>query len=179
MFCSFQHPSPLQILLDLHLFSFLWAIVKCVVFLIMVYTWLFLVYRNAINLYIYFVSSDSANSLSSSRRILFILTQEHFFFIAFTEIEEGKRKSERNIDVREKHQLAAFSYVPRLGIKPTTWVCALTGNWTHDLSVYKMTFQLTEPHQPVGGFFFNSLGFPMYTYYLQIRTILFLPWKSL
>ena len=58
----------------------------------------------------------------------FLSLLKDIFFIAFTEIEEGKRKSERNIDVREKHQLAAFSYVPRLGIKPTTWACALIGN---------------------------------------------------
>ena len=48
---------------------------------------------------------------------------------------QGERESERerNIDVREKHKLVAFLYAPRLGIEPATWICAMTGNRTHDL----------------------------------------------
>ena len=57
-------------------------------------------------------------------------------FISLLLQREGRR--ERNIDVREKHWLIAFSYVPQLGIEPIIWVCALIGsqwdnaptNWT-------------------------------------------------
>ena len=48
----------------------------------------------------------------------------------------------------EKHWLVAFSYIPLQGIKPTTWVCALTENWTCSLSVYGTMLQPTEPYQP-------------------------------
>ena len=34
------------------------------------------------------------------------------------------------------------------GTKPTTWVCALARSQTHNLSVYGMTLQPREPHQP-------------------------------
>ena len=37
---------------------------------------------------------------------------------------------------------------PNRGIKPTTWIRALTRNQTHDLLVYGSTLQPTEPYQP-------------------------------
>ena len=49
--------------------------------------------------------------------LFIILTQEHFFFIAFREREEGR---ERNIGVREQHQLVVFLHVPWLGIEPAS-----------------------------------------------------------
>ena len=49
---------------------------------------------------------------------------------------------------REKHWLVAFWHAPSPGIKPATWVSALTRNWTHDSLVYGMTFQPTKPHGP-------------------------------
>ena len=38
---------------------------------------------------------------------------------------EKKGEKERNIDVTEKHQLVSFSYAPRAGIEPATWVFCL------------------------------------------------------
>lgn len=35
-----------------------------------------------------------------------------------------------------------------MGIELTTWVCVLTGNQTHDVTVHGTTHQLTEPHWP-------------------------------
>ena len=46
------------------------------------------------------------------------------------EREEGR---ERNIDVRERD----ISWFPELEIEPATWVCALTGNQTHNTSVIR------------------------------------------
>ena len=39
----------------------------------------------------------------------------------------GEREKGRNTDVREKHQLVAFSYVSGKEVEPTSWLCALTG----------------------------------------------------
>ena len=59
-----------------------------------------------------------------------------------------QRDRERNTDVRGKHQLVVFLYVPLLGVESTTWVLALTGNRTCNLSVYGMMLQPTEPYWP-------------------------------
>ena len=58
---------------------------------------------------------------------------------------EGKGKRERNIDVKKKHWLVASLYVPQPGIEPSTRLCSLTGPWTCNLLVYRMTFEPTEP----------------------------------
>ena len=50
------------------------------------------------------------------------------FPFCFLEVGGSERERDRNINVREKHQLIAFSYVPQPGIKPATWVYALTRN---------------------------------------------------
>ena len=68
---------------------------------------------------------------------------------------------ERRERWREKHQCEreAFfgcplyvtrqgSYVPGLGTEPASYLCALTGNRTHNLLVYGTTLHPTEPHQP-------------------------------
>ena len=39
--------------------------------------------------------------------------------------------------------VGCLSYSPPMGTKPA---CALSRNWTCDLSVYRMMFQLTKPH---------------------------------
>ena len=44
---------------------------------------------------------------------------------------------------REKH-LSVPIHAP-IGDKPTTWVCAQTGNWTCNLLVYGTTLQLSHP----------------------------------
>lgn len=59
-----------------------------------------------------------------------------------------------NIDVREKHVLVTFSYTLQLGMVRTTRVSALTGDGTHDPSVYEMVFQPTEPHRPGDNIFY-------------------------
>ena len=63
---------------------------------------------------------------------------------------ESERETDRqtDIEVSEKHQLVAISYVPWPGIELATWGCALIGNWTHDLSVYGTMLQQTELHWP-------------------------------
>ena len=68
-----------------------------------------------------------------------------FFF--FKRGEGKETEKERNIDAREKHQLAASHTHRNWGNKPKIQACALTGNWTHDLLVYGTTLQLTKPHQ--------------------------------
>ena len=68
---------------------------------------------------------------------LFLSLPKDIFLIAFffLFIERGhwgekkkERERERNISVRDKHELVAFSHVPQPGIEPTTQACALTGN---------------------------------------------------
>ena len=56
---------------------------------------------------------------------MFLSSPEDILFIA---LRERERERVRDIDVKEKHQLVAFFYVPRPGIEHATWVCALTGN---------------------------------------------------
>ena len=63
------------------------------------------------------------------------------------EIEETQREREKERE-RRKYQLVVFLYVPLLGVESTTWVLALTGNRTCNLSVYGMMLQPTEPYWP-------------------------------
>ena len=54
--------------------------------------------------------------------------------------------TERNIDVKETSIISIASpHMPRLGIKPATYVCVLTGNRTSNLSVYWTMLQPAEP----------------------------------
>ena len=70
--------------------------------------------------------------------------------------EEGRKK--RNISVREKHRSVATHTHTPTGIKPTTWVCALTRNRTHNLLVYRTTLQPIEPPgQGSGSHVLNQL----------------------
>ena len=71
-----------------------------------------------------------------------------FFSLLSGRKEEKERERERDINMREKHQLATFSYAPQQEIKPATWVCGLTRNQTHDPLAYRMMLQPTEPHHP-------------------------------
>ena len=97
---------------------------------------------------------DTHMEMVSSLRgtFLLILTQRYVYW--FERERERETERERNTDVRHKHQsVASPSPVswPRIG--PATEVCALTGNWTHNLLVYGMTLQPTEPPgQGTGGF---------------------------
>ena len=53
----------------------------------------------------------------------------NILLIYFLERGEGRKKErERNINVKEKHQLVASHMHPRLGSEFTTHACALTGN---------------------------------------------------
>ena len=57
------------------------------------------------------------------------------------------RERERNIDVKEKHLLVASHKCPYQELNLQPRVCALTRNWTWNLSVYGSTLQPTESHQ--------------------------------
>ena len=80
-----------------------------------------------------------------------ILTQRWVFFIVFErERERGRgrrkeREGERNTDVRKQPRFVAFLSMPWPGIEPSTWVRALTGKQTCNLSVYRSMLQPTEP----------------------------------
>ena len=66
--------------------------------------------------------------------------------------------------MREKHRLVAFSYMPQLGIEPTTQVCALTRDQTRHHLIYGTMLQSTEPHGP--GQFFKYIN---YVIYMQLK----------
>ena len=54
-------------------------------------------------------------------------------------------------------------YTPWLGMKPETWLCALTKNHTHNLSEYWMMLQLTKPPiQVQSHLIFNFLFFHLF-----------------
>ena len=55
---------------------------------------------------------------------------------------------ERNINVRETHGLVACCTHPGRASNPRPRRCALTGNQTPNLLVYRVMIQPTEPHQP-------------------------------
>ena len=55
------------------------------------------------------------------------------------------REGEKHLCERET-SIGCSSYMPQLGTRPATKVCALTGNRTRDLLVYGTTLQLAEPH---------------------------------
>ena len=60
-------------------------------------------------------------------------------------LERGKgRENEREGNINRLPLI-----LTQLGIEPPTQVCALTGNQTCDLSVYRTTLYPTEPPQPV------------------------------
>ena len=58
---------------------------------------------------------------------VFILTWGHFFSLLLEVLGVGK-EGERNVDVREKEWLVAFSNMPWPGIELATQLCALTKN---------------------------------------------------
>ena len=84
-----------------------------------------------------------------------ILTWGHFFVTFFRERgmggeereREREKEGERDINVRET--LISCLLVHALtGDQTATWVCALTRNWTCDLSVYGTVLQTPKPHWP-------------------------------
>ena len=75
---------------------------------------------------------------------LFILQPRTFLHCFW---REKKKERQRNIDVRKKHQFFVFSHSHHPGIKSTTWVCALSGNWTCNPSAFGARLQPTEPCQ--------------------------------
>ena len=87
----------------------------------------------------------------------------HFYFFnfiyLFLERGEGKEKErERNINV----WLHLMS--PLLGTWLATQACALTGNWTGDLSVHK---QELNPHQP--GLIFHIFNIGLLVWFLKTQ----------
>ena len=68
---------------------------------------------------------QSQNSRTFKKYIYFILTED--ILIDFGEGRERENERERNINVREK-PISRLSHVPQLGTKPSTQVCAPTGN---------------------------------------------------
>ena len=75
-----------------------------------------------------------------------ILTQGHAYW--FQRGEGRERGRGREHWCKGGTSICCLSYAPRLGTKPTTKVCALTGNGTCDISVYGLTLQPTEAHWP-------------------------------
>lgn len=61
---------------------------------------------------------------------------------------------ERDVDVRET-LIDCLPYVPQQGIELTTYVCALTGNQTHHLLLYRMTLQPTATWAGLSIFYFE------------------------
>ena len=61
-------------------------------------------------------------------------------------LERGKGR-ERNINMIDVSDGLPFTH-PGLGTWPATQACALTWNWTSDLSSLQAGVQSTEPHQP-------------------------------
>ena len=70
----------------------------------------------------------------------------YIYIYRFQRAKKGDR--ERELSMWEKHQLVDSHMCLDWGPNIATQACALTGNWTHDLSVYRMMHQPTEPQQP-------------------------------
>ena len=65
----------------------------------------------------------------------------------FTDFRGKRREGERERHECERETcIICLSYTPPPEINPTLYVCALTGNWTHNLSVYGTL----QPHEPLG-----------------------------
>lgn len=76
-----------------------------------------------------------------------------------TEREMG-RKRDRAINMEENHRPVVFHTCPDLGIKPTTQLCVMMGNWSQDFSVYRSKGRgSNQPsHTGKGGFsFLNAI----------------------
>lgn len=58
----------------------------------------------------------------------------------------GKHRCEKQRD--RETSIGFLPYLPRPGIEPATWVCALTGNQTQDLLVHRMTLQPNGSYWP-------------------------------
>ena len=92
-----------------------------------------------------------AGKHTDTEHYMFLFLFFHFSFfnphprmcLLILERKEGKER-ERNIDVRET-SIGCLLYTPQLGIEPATLECALTQNQTHNLLVYGMMLQPTEP----------------------------------
>ena len=88
----------------------------------------------------------TSSSLSTS---LFSFFMSHYLFVFFCIIiiflTEGKGQK---YGCERETLIGCLSHMLGPGREPIAWVCALTGNRTHDLLVYGMTLQPTEPHQP-------------------------------
>ena len=91
----------------------------------------------------------SLNKKMNEKEILNLLyesirhSSSPFFFNAHKDMlldfeREGKEGRETSI--------GCLSHAPRPGTEPLTYVCVLSGNRTHNLSVYRMMLQPTEPH---------------------------------
>ena len=79
---------------------------------------------------------------------LMIFLSSYYFTIGYN---ERRREVERNGEKQlfERETLIDFLlYRPQPRTKLATQACALTGNWTHDLLVYRLFRQPTEPHWP-------------------------------
>ena len=95
--------------------------------------------------------SESLNpvNLSSLLKILFLKDSIYLF------LERGERREkerQKNTNVQEIHRLVASQ--PQLETWPTIQACALTGNRTSNLSVYRQTFSpLCHTSQGIPGTF--------------------------
>ena len=75
---------------------------------------------------------------------IYLLLSPEDIFSLLLEREEGRWGWEEK--GREREICCLLAHTPTR--EPTTWVCALTRNRTHDPSVYTTMFQPTEPHYP-------------------------------
>lgn len=93
---------------------------------------------------------------------------------------EGKGEREQKHGCERETVISCLSYVPQLGIEPSTQSCAGTGNLTGNLSVHKMTdTQLSHSSRPAGQYLihFNSnFNFLLFnhslTFFYQVGTSL-------
>ena len=69
---------------------------------------------------------------------------------------EREREREREKHQCEKHWLLVFWKVAQMEIKPSTWVCSLSGNRTCDPLVHRTMLQTTEPYQPRPSVLFST-----------------------
>ena len=86
---------------------------------------------------------EPSDAPAASHILFFILTEDMLI-----DFREQAREAEREGEKRqcERETSTGCLIHPDRGAKPATQACALTGNQTDDLSMYRMT--PTEPHHP-------------------------------
>ena len=107
-----------------------------------------------------FVINRSTCSMQIQVFVLFlfflILTRGHFFSLLLERGEEGEEREQHWCE--REISIGYLPCMPRQRLNPQPrHACALTGNWTCSLSIYRMTLQPTESHQPGQVLLFGKL----------------------